>query len=663
MARPNFFCSIEALQWLLEHEPKSEQDDIDLTVDLIEAPYLFIYTSDAEAWELKVMMRGELYDHKSGSGVEKGSLRVEKETGQGSGTTSEEMLRDNMGAFFESCRRLSRFIRDEQLEPMYDGLDPEEVGVLLELDGDRLSARKVAGEERPDLMCSTLFGGTVMCRPYMEDFMERSALDMMDEAALIEAAEGGDTNAMERLAQLYLNGDDDVAQDFEKSAHWWEKLAETDNAVAQFNMGLYYAKGCGVKRDFTKAAEWMRLSAENGDEDAPALVELYSKLADALPQAEQGDAKSQAEVAGGFMALGGSLDPFGPGEDYEESLKWARKAVDAGCAAGFWTLALAYEHGRGVAEDHAKATELFQKGAELGDPNCQHSYGCRFANGDGVEQDWEQAFELFQKSAAQGYGLAMRDLGRCYQFGNGCMGNMATALEWYEKADAVLDDPELHQRVIAFRSLANIDPGWGEDYPGSADDDRYWAAQAAKQRAENRKGFFEKHESLIVRNADLTVRDRLFVESGVSARDDWEEIERRLTEAGGVLRSGVSGKTDYLVCDPDFSGDSKPRAAREQQMKGKKVQVVLVADLLRALGMEPDPEPEEQDEPSDSGAEKASVEEAYAAVLGDESDAQEAEPDPDAAFPQAEPGEDQHPHFDFLSRTGNVVGLFGGIVN
>ena len=670
MARPNFFCGVEALQWLLEHEPKSERDDIDLTVDLIEAPYLFIYTSDAEAWTLKVLQRGELYDHKSGSGVEKGSLRVVRETGEGSGTTSDPALRDNMGAFFEACRRLSRYIRDAELEPLYEGIDPEEAGVLLQVDGDRLSARKVAGKERPELMCNTLFGGTVMCRPYMEDFMERSALEMMDEEALTAAAESGDEAAMEQLAQQYLNGGEDIAQDFAKSAHWWEKLAETGNAVAQFNMGLYCAKGCGVPRDFAKAAEWMRRAAENGDGDAPALAESYAKLAAALPRAEQGDAEAMAELAGGFMGLGGSLDPFGPGEDYRESLKWAQKAVDGGCAAAYWTLALAYEHGRGVPEDHAKATELFKKGAELGDPNCQHSYGCRLANGDGVEQDWAKAFELFQKAAEQGNGLAMRDLGRCYQFGNGCMGNMKTALEWYEKADAVLDDPELHQRVIAFRSLAGVDPGWGEDYPGSAEDERYWAAQAAKQRAENRKSFFEKHESLIVRNADITVRDRLFVESGLSARDDWEEIERRLTEAGGVLRSAVSGKTDYLVCDPDFSGDSKPRGAREQQMKGKKVQVVLVADLLRALGMEPDPEPEETPD-TDSDAESGTEGETAAAIaedaaenafLGSAETAPE-QPDGDAPFPLAEPGADQHPHLDFLSRTGGIIGMFGGMVN
>ena len=63
----------------------------------------------------------------------------------------------------------------------------------------------------------------------------------------------------------------------------------------------------------------------------------------------------------------------------------------------------------------------------------------------------------------------MKDLGRCYQFGAGCMGNMKTALEWYTKASEVLDDPELDQRVMAFQRLANIDPSWGEDYPGEDD--------------------------------------------------------------------------------------------------------------------------------------------------------------------------------------------------
>lgn len=90
---------------------------------------------------------------------------------------------------------------------------------------------------------------------------------------------------MEHLAQMYLNGDDEVTQDFKKSAYWWEKLANTGDATGQFNIGLYYAKGCGVKRDFKKAAEWMKKSAENGDDDAPNAAAMYDGVAEKLKKA------------------------------------------------------------------------------------------------------------------------------------------------------------------------------------------------------------------------------------------------------------------------------------------------------------------------------------------------------------------------------------------
>lgn len=339
MARPNFFCSVEALQWLLEHEPKSERDDIDLTVDLIEAPYLFIYTSDAEAWELKVMQRGELYDHKSGSGVEKGSLRVVKESGEGTGKTSDPVLKDNMGAFFEACRSLSRYICDEQLEPLYDGLDPEEAGILLEADGGKLSARKVEGRERPEMMCDTLFGGTVLMRPYMEDFMERSEMDMMDEDELTTAAEEGDC---------------------------------------------------------------MRILSDNG-----------------MP-----------EVA----------TPFSP-----------------------------------------------------------------FAGPDWEEQ-WKQQREEYERKAAK---------------------------EW-----------------------------------------------------------LAAHEKELDRGAKIVFADKKFVFDGTPDAELFEEVLAKLAKKGGVHRSAVSGKTDYLVCDPRRAGESKLRNLKEQRVKGrcKDTKVVLAEDFYRALGYDPEPE-------------------------------------------------------------------------
>lgn len=63
MARPNFFCDVDSLNCLLRMEFGGTYKDIDLTMDLIELPYMFIYTSDAENWTVKAMRRGELYTH------------------------------------------------------------------------------------------------------------------------------------------------------------------------------------------------------------------------------------------------------------------------------------------------------------------------------------------------------------------------------------------------------------------------------------------------------------------------------------------------------------------------------------------------------------------------------------------------------------------------
>ena len=142
---------------------------------------------------------------------------------------------------------------------------------------------------------------------------------------------------------------------------------EGDDGEAQFNMGLFYAKGHGVKRDFAKMSEWMSKASENGDEDAEGFLKEFGNMADDLKKAENGDAGAQAEVAARFMKLGPIMDQAGSEGDYEESVKWAAKSAEQNNGYGLWTLALAYEHGRGVASNPKKAVELYQKGADIND--------------------------------------------------------------------------------------------------------------------------------------------------------------------------------------------------------------------------------------------------------------------------------------------------------
>ena len=105
MSRPNFFCDIDSLNTLLSKEFNGSYKDVELTMDLIELPYYFIFSSDEENWTVKAMQRGEIYSHDD-SGIEKGSVVVNKESGEGQVKATRE-LGDNMGAFFAACRNLS----------------------------------------------------------------------------------------------------------------------------------------------------------------------------------------------------------------------------------------------------------------------------------------------------------------------------------------------------------------------------------------------------------------------------------------------------------------------------------------------------------------------------------------------------------------------------
>ena len=46
------------------------------------------------------------------------------------------------------------------------------------------------------------------------------------------------------------------------------QVAEQGNAVAQFNLGLMYDKGQGVRQDYAQAVQWYRKAAEQGDAQA-----------------------------------------------------------------------------------------------------------------------------------------------------------------------------------------------------------------------------------------------------------------------------------------------------------------------------------------------------------------------------------------------------------
>lgn len=77
--------------------------------------------------------------------------------------------------------------------------------------------------------------------------------DETDELAeLIEAAKNGDGHAQFELGMMYYHGEG-VRQDYSEAFKWYHKAAEQGYSGAQTNLGLMYSRGHGVPQSYEDA--------------------------------------------------------------------------------------------------------------------------------------------------------------------------------------------------------------------------------------------------------------------------------------------------------------------------------------------------------------------------------------------------------------------------
>ncbi len=79
-----------------------------------------------------------------------------------------------------------------------------------------------------------------------------------------KSAEGGDKNAMDKVAKMYARGQF-LPQNMQKALEYYEKLATMDFSYC-FKISSYYAEGKnGFEKDDKKSLEWFARGAMNGD--------------------------------------------------------------------------------------------------------------------------------------------------------------------------------------------------------------------------------------------------------------------------------------------------------------------------------------------------------------------------------------------------------------
>jgi hypothetical protein len=142
----------------------------------------------------------------------------------------------------------------------------------------------------------------------------------------------------------------------------WLGDARAGNLAAQFNLGVLFESGRGVRRDNSKALEWYRRAAEGGF--APAQHDLGVRC-------ENG---------------------FGLPKDPVEAAKWYLLAAQQGYPPSQTNLGYLYKKGLGVPQDNVKAFAWYTKAAEQGDVMAQYNLGAMLAQGLGVAKDRTRAY-------------------------------------------------------------------------------------------------------------------------------------------------------------------------------------------------------------------------------------------------------------------------------
>ncbi|HWA43314.1 MAG TPA: SEL1-like repeat protein [Hypericibacter adhaerens] len=278
------------------------------------------------------------------------------------------------------------------------------------------------------------------------------------------AAEAGNAMSMVDLGYMYDNGFG-VAVDYAQALRWYKAGAELKNQYGQYDVGLFYRDGRGVAKDLDQARHWFQLAADQGNEDAKkalanlggasgdpgagttppvsadvqAMLDAYDAEDDkkafglAKPLAERGDARAQT-VVGEFYYFGyGDVSP-----DYDEAMRWFKKAADQGLAWGEYDLASAYDYGDedfdGETRNIAEAVRWYKAAADQNYADAQAALGELYMQGDGVPKDYAEAQRLLRLAADGGVSWAMKDLGDIYAQGLGVSKDIEEARRWYQKA-------------------------------------------------------------------------------------------------------------------------------------------------------------------------------------------------------------------------------------
>ena len=240
-----------------------------------------------------------------------------------------------------------------------------------------------------------------------------------------------DTEAMELLGEIHMNGNCGTAKDPREGAYWFRRGAEAGSLECSYRWGVCCATGTGAEKDFGNAAEAFRFAAERGH--AGAALDLGHCLMNGL----------------GIIG----------GPKRSTAVEAYTQAAEAGVTEAAYHLGCAWLHGNGTkgGASAGRAAEWFGKAAAAGHPAAAaelaallHVGAPPFQPPRGVRKDVAAAKRWYEKAVELGVTDAATALGRMHRDGVGGderTRDMDEAARWFRVA-ADGGDPEAAQSLI-----------------------------------------------------------------------------------------------------------------------------------------------------------------------------------------------------------------------
>ena len=241
---------------------------------------------------------------------------------------------------------------------------------------------------------------------------EKHASDEEIIAAYKKAADMGSDEAQCELGFWYCNGERGLEKNVAESNRWFLMAANNGHDEAQFQMGIKYDKGIGVRKNHKEALKWFKRASSKENIRALYMIGRCYYYGDGVcvdermafyclrRSAERGYPPAMCMV--GDFYCRGRYRSKAVDKDDEQAVKWYKEAVAKDYTPALYKLGLCYYYGYGLPVDHGTALEYFRKAAEEEYADAIYTIGDFYHKGIVVNKDENKAIEYYERAAELG---------------------------------------------------------------------------------------------------------------------------------------------------------------------------------------------------------------------------------------------------------------------